>query len=311
MTVSDNCCNFYVGRFAPSPTGPLHFGSLATAVGSYCLARQARGRWLLRMEDLDAPRVVPGAAADILQALEKLGFEWDGEIVWQSRRQEAYRQALEQLRARGLVFACACSRREILASAPHPGEEGPIYPGTCRPGLPPGRQPRAERLRVPRRQVCFRDGLFGRVEQHLADAVGDFVLRRADGIFAYQLAVVVDDAGAGVNQVVRGADLLGSTPRQIYLHSCLGQTVPNYVHLPLALAADGEKISKRHGAVAVADVGDARLTLVRVLEFLGQRPPAELRDASPREVLAWGVENFDLRRVPVQAAAPPSAGGSK
>ncbi len=196
-----------VGRFAPSPTGPLHFGSLVAAVGSYCLARRDGGQWLLRMEDLDPPRVVPGAADEILSALDILGLHWDGEVVWQSQRTEAYAEAVEQLRRKGLVFDCVCSRREILLSAPHPGEEGPVYPGTCRAGLRSGRKPRALRIKVPQEQVCFHDGVFGPLQQVLSEAVGDFVLRRADGLFAYQLAVVVDDAAQGVNQVVRGADL--------------------------------------------------------------------------------------------------------
>ena len=298
-----------VGRFAPSPTGPLHFGSLVAAVGSYCLARQTGGRWLVRIDDLDTPRVVPGAADAILQSLEALGLNWDGDVVWQSRRQEAYREALARLEARGLVYACGCSRREILASAPHPGEEGPIYPGTCRNGLPPGRHPRAERVRVAAAPVCFRDGIFGPQEQHLADAVGDFVLRRADGIFAYQLATVVDDAAAGVNQVVRGADLLGSTPRQIYLHACLGSSIPQYVHLPLALGEDGEKLSKRH----VCGGKDVRVAGGRwvgaVLEFLGQSPPPALRGAPAREVLAWGIDSFALDRVPTSARRPGPWGG--
>lgn len=294
-----------VGRFAPSPTGPLHFGSLVAAVGSYCLARQAGGRWLVRMEDLDAPRVVPGAAEAILCSLEALGLTWDGEVVWQSRRHAAYAEALEWLRRQGLVYACGCTRREILASAPHPGEEGPVYPGTCRQGLPPGRHPRAERVRVPAAPVCFRDGVFGAQEQRLGDAVGDFVLRRADGIYAYQLAVVVDDAAAGVNQVVRGADLLASTPRQIYLHACLGHPVPQYLHLPLALGDDGEKLSKRHGTLGAIDAAGGSAQLAAALQFLGQAPPAELRGAPAAEILAWGVCHFALERVSNLAARPP------
>lgn len=291
-----------IGRFAPSPTGPLHFGSLVTAVGSFCLARQGGGRWLLRIEDLDAPRVVPGAADEIMRTLEALGLEWDGEVVWQSRRSSAYETALARLRERGLVFDCGCSRQEILASAPHPGEEGPVYPGTCRPGLAAGRRPRALRVRVPDEVVCFADGIFGPVEQCLVSAVGDFVLRRADGLFAYQLAVVVDDAESGVNQVVRGADLLTSTPRQIYLHTCLGNPLPHYVHLPLVVAPDGQKLSKRHGAVAFGSAREQGDLLWRALRFLGQDVPAELQSASPGEVLAWGVRHFSLDRVPLQAA---------
>jgi glutamyl-Q tRNA(Asp) synthetase len=295
-----------VGRFAPSPTGPLHFGSLVTAVGSYCLARQAGGRWLLRIEDLDTPRVVAGAAEEIMRSLAVLGLEWDGEVVWQSQRISAYEAALARLRERGLVFACGCSRQEILASAPHPGEEGPVYPGTCRAGLAAGRRPRALRIQVPDEVVCFADGLHGPVEQCLANAVGDFVLRRADGLFAYQLAVVVDDAESGVNQVVRGADLLTSTPRQIYLHACLGNPLPHYVHLPLVVAPDGEKLSKRHGAVAVGSARERGELLWQALRFLGQEMPAGLKNAPPREILDWGVTHLVLDRVPLQSATSTS-----
>lgn len=288
-----------VGRFAPSPTGPLHFGSLVAAVGSYCLARQAGGLWLLRMEDLDTPRVVPGAADDILVALEKFGLHWDGDIVWQSRRTDAYVAAIDALREKGLVFDCACSRKEILASAPHPGEEGPVYPGTCRSGIPAGRKPRALRIVVPEEQVCFSDGVFGPTQQMLSEAVGDFVLRRADGLFAYQLAVVVDDADRGVNQVVRGADLLSSTPRQIFLHACLGSPVPEYVHLPLVIDRNGDKISKRHGEVRVDREHVLSPILARVLRFLGQSVPAELQGGVVTELLEWAVKNFDQKKIPV------------
>jgi glutamyl-Q tRNA(Asp) synthetase len=293
-----------VGRFAPSPTGPLHFGSLVTAVGSFCLARQGGGRWLLRIEDLDTPRVVSGAADEIMRTLEGLGLEWDGEVVWQSRRVPAYEAALARLREKGLVFACGCSRQEVLASAPHPGEEGPLYPGTCRSGLAAGRRPRALRIRVPDEVVCFADGLFGPVQQCLASAVGDFVLRRADGLFAYQLAAVVDDAESGVNQVVRGADLVTSTPRQIFLHSCLGNPLPYYVHLPLVLAPDGKKLSKRHSAVVADSTREGGALLWRALHFLGQAVPAGLQAATPREVLSWGITHFSLDRVPVKSAVP-------
>lgn len=288
-----------VGRFAPSPTGALHFGSLVAAVGSYCLARRAGGRWLVRIEDLDAPRVVPGAAADILRTLEVLGFRWDGEVVRQSGRQEAYLAALEQLRAQGLLYDCACSRKEILASAPHPGDEGPVYPGTCRQGLPTGRQARAVRVRVPEGTIGFVDGVCGRCEQNLAMAVGDFVLRRADGLFAYQLAVVVDDAASGVNQVVRGADLLGSTPRQIFLLESLGFPVPAYFHLPLVLNADGSKVSKRYGPADNPLAGGGGRAVWNALRWLGQAVPEELRAAPPEELLAWGAMAFDAGRIPV------------
>lgn len=288
-----------VGRFAPSPTGPLHFGSLVAAVGSYCLARRNRGKWLLRMEDLDPPRVVPGAADEILSALEALGLHWDGEIVWQSQRTEAYIEAIEKLRQRGLVFDCTCSRKEILSSAPHPGEDGPIYPGTCRTGLAAGRKPRALRIKVSKEQICYCDGVFGPLQQVLSEAVGDFVLRRADGLFAYQLAVVVDDAAEGVNQVVRGADLLSSTPRQIFLHSCLGTLVPEYVHLPLVMGDNGKKISKRHCAVRLDHVNDAARLIAQSLHFLGQTVPNGLLGAPPAELLSWAIQSFDQSRIPV------------
>lgn len=287
-----------IGRFAPSPTGALHFGSLVAAVGSYCAARRGGGRWLLRIEDLDTPRRVPGAAAEILFTLEALGFAWDGEILWQSRRGEAYAAALAVLQELGLVYPCACSRREILASAPHPGDEGPIYPGTCRGGLPAGRTARALRIMVPDEPIAFIDGVYGRQVQNLAMDVGDFVLRRADGLFAYQLAVVVDDADSRVNQVVRGADLLGSTPRQIYLLRCLGLPVPDYLHLPLVLAEDGSKISKRHGLVHGSPAGGP--WLAAALRWLGQPVPAELEQAPPAEILAWGADHFDTALIPAR-----------
>jgi len=300
-----------IGRFAPSPTGPLHFGSLVAAVGSYCLARRNGGQWLLRMEDLDVPRVVPGAADDILATLEWLGLHWDGEIVLQSRRTEAYLEALAGLRQQGLVFDCSCSRQEIRLSAPHPGEDGPVYPGTCRAGLRPGRKSRAVRLRVPKGPIDYRDGVFGPQTQDLSQAVGDFVLRRADGLFAYQLAVVVDDAASGINQVVRGADLLGSTPRQIYLHSCLGTSPPDYLHLPLVTNARGEKISKRNGAVR-ADRGEgAGLLVCRALDFLGQKVPADLCRAPVSELLDWGVRSFDVTRIPVSVKGLQPAAAEK
>jgi glutamyl-Q tRNA(Asp) synthetase len=294
-----------IGRFAPSPTGALHFGSLVAAVGSYCLARRAGGSWLLRMEDLDRPRVVPGAAEKMLRTLAQFGFGWDGEVVWQSRRLDRYQQVLDELVAKGQVFDCACTRREILASAPHPGEEGPVYPGTCRNGLPRGRQPRAQRLKVAEPAICFNDGVFGRVEQHLASVVGDFVLKRADGIFAYQLAVVVDDFDSGVTQVVRGGDLLASTPRQIHLCNCLGYPVPAYIHLPLAINAAGDKISKRQGGVPIT-AETASDWLVAALRFLGQVVPGELVSAPAPEILAWACGHFSLAQIPSAAARPPA-----
>jgi glutamyl-Q tRNA(Asp) synthetase len=286
----------YHGRFAPSPTGPLHFGSLVAAVASYCEARGQRGSWTLRMEDLDLPRCVPGAAEQILRVLERCGFAWDSDVLYQSARAEAYGVALERLRQEGRLFACGCTRREIADSALGPQGE-PVYPGTCRNGLPPGRGARSWRVRVQNEQVEFDDALRGRVRQRLAEDVGDFVLRRADGYFAYQLAVVVDDAEQGITHVVRGADLLASTPRQIYLQRLLGLPRLRYAHVPVAVNAAGEKLSKQTLAPAI-DAGDAACELVRALSFLGQQPPSELERGRPADVWGWARENWSLARVP-------------
>lgn len=286
-----------IGRFAPSPTGAIHFGTLVAAVTGYLQARRADGQWLLRIEDLDPPRVVPGSADNILYLLESLGFEWDGEVVYQSRRTLRYREVLEQLRRRKLVFDCSCSRREILASAPHPGEEGPIYPGTCRQGVSGGRSAHSVRLRVHDEEICFVDGIQGVQRQNLESEVGDFVLYRADGVFAYQLAVVVDDIEAGVTQVVRGADLLFSTARQIWLYRCLDAQPPNYFHHPLVLGADGQKLSKRNGDDTLVTGDNGARMLWLALDFLGQEPPPALALEPPVEVLHWALENFSITRI--------------
>ena len=292
-----------VGRFAPSPTGPLHLGSLVAAVGSWLFARSAGGRWLVRMEDLDAPRVVPGSADEILRALERYGLEWDGDVVFQSHRTALYEDAQAFLRERGLVFDCACSRAEVAraASAPDARDaadaDGPVYPGTCRAGLPAGRAARAVRFRVPPGVVAFDDAVFGRVEEETSTRVGDFVVRRADGPFAYQLAVVVDDAAQGVTEVVRGADLLSSTARQILLQRALGLPTPAYAHLPLVLGKDESKLGKRGGALPLETLSEARVreTLVLALRLLGQEPPPE---SSPRDIRARAARSFDASRIP-------------
>ena len=237
-----------------------------------------------------------GSLTIIATALVDTGSKMD-EVIFEQRN-EAYLAAVETLRDKGLVFDCACTRKEIILSAPHPGEEGPIYPGTCRRGLPVGRKPRALRIEVPLEQVSFSDGVFGRVQQVLADAVGDFILRRADGLFAYQLAVVVDDAAAGINQVVRGADLLSSTPRQIFLHACLGNPVPKYVHLPMVLGSNGKKISKRHGSAELDYEFRASALISLSLSLLGQTIPREVHGAPPAELLSWAVKNFEPRNIP-------------
>lgn len=282
----------YCGRFAPSPTGPLHFGSLITALASYLQARSQGGRWLVRMEDLDTPRNQPGAAVAILRQLGAFGLISDGPVLAQSTRLRAYREALAMLADRGLSFRCGCSRQDLNER---------IYPGTCREGLAPGRKARAVRLRVSEEAIFLHDQIQGEFRQNLAREVGDFVVRRADNIVAYHLAVVVDDAWQGVTEVVRGADLLDSTPRQIYLQRLLGFPTPRYAHLPIATNAQGQKLSKQSGARAISEDRPAS-TLHACLEFLGQQPDPRLRQATPAEVLQWGIAHWDLAMVPRRAA---------
>lgn len=290
----------YRGRFAPSPTGPLHFGSLVAAVGSYLEAKVHAGAWLLRMEDIDPPREMPGAADAILQTLDAYGFEWDEPVEYQSRRGALYDAALAQLQQAGLLYPCGCTRKEIADSA-LPGSDALIYPGTCRTGLAPGKAPRAWRVRVDANDIAFEDAIQGPLRQNLGTAAGDFVLKRADGLYAYQLAVVVDDAAQGITHVVRGADLLDSTPRQIYLQQRLGLPTPRYAHLPLATNAAGEKLSKQTYARSL-DPSRPAPALWQALDFLGQRPPRELAAADRDALWAWAVAHWDMRRVPRQKA---------
>jgi len=288
----------YRGRFAPSPTGPLHFGSLVAAVGSYLETRWNRGKWLVRMEDLDRPREVRGASAAILRMLEAYGFEWDGQVVFQSRRDAAYGAALKRLEHVHAVFPCACTRREISDSAVAPASE-PIYPGTCRRGLSSGLSARAMRVRVDNTVIAFEDLLQGRIEQNLAREVGDFVVRRADGLFAYQLAVVVDDFEQNITDVVRGADLLASTPRQILLQHLLGHPVPRYMHLPVVVNQRGEKLSKQTRAAPLT-VAEAPLRLWQALCFLGQKAPMELAAGKLADVWNWALPNWRTERIPTR-----------
>jgi glutamyl-Q tRNA(Asp) synthetase len=292
----------YRGRFAPSPTGHLHFGSLVAAVGSYLEARSRGGAWLLRMEDIDTPRNVAGAADDILRTLEAFGFMWDGPVLFQSSRVEAYAEALEQLVKGGQAYPCCCSRKEIADSTQRPAIDGGLaYPGTCRRGLPAGRPARAWRLRVGAADISFDDRLQGHISQNLERDVGDFVLQRADGLFAYQLAVTVDDAFQGISDIVRGADLLASTPRQIGLQHCLGYATPRYAHLPVASNAAGEKLSKQTLAPAL-DGSQAVGLLLQALEFLGQKAPAELSRSSVADVWQWAMAHWSFGNIPRQRA---------
>ena len=289
----------YRGRFAPSPTGPLHFGSLVAAVGSYLDARSNGGAWLLRMDDLDQSRTVAGAADLILRSLENLGMAWDEAVVYQSKRSEAYEAALKALKKRKLVYPCACSRREIADSAVG-GLDGPVYPGTCRKGLLAGRAARAERVITDNNRIELKDAIQGKIVHSLERQVGDFVVKRADGYFAYQLAVVVDDADQGITDIVRGADLLDSTTRQIYLQQILGYATPRYAHLPVAVNVLGEKLSKQTLAAPIDDA-DPVNTLNAVLEFLGQDTvtdcgPDALADFWKRAAAGWKLERVPKQR---------------
>ena len=305
----------YRGRFAPSPTGPLHFGSLVAALGSYLDARANHGEWLLRMEDVDLPRCVAGADVQILRTLEAFGFEWDGEVAYQSQRTALYRAAFEVLNAKGNLFPCICTRRQLAGGATAI-DGGLLYDGRCRNGLPEqANAPRAWRVRVPNAvpnalpdedETAFDDVIQGRVAQQLWRDVGDFVVLRADGLFAYQLAVVVDDDEQGVTHVVRGADLLLSTARQIHLQGCLGVAIPAYAHLPVAVNAAGEKLSKQTLA-APLDLLRPAASVVAALDFLGQSPPADLAAAGLDAVWSWARANWRLARVPRGPALGPVA----
>jgi glutamyl-Q tRNA(Asp) synthetase len=278
----------------------LHFGSLIAAVGSYLDARTRGGQWLLRIEDIDTPRTVAGAAEDILRCLAAFGMQWDGEVMYQSTRTATYHAALDQLQDHGTLYGCACTRREIADSATH-GIEGPVYPGTCRNGLPAGRVARATRVRTQGARISYTDAVQGSVTQDVEHAVGDFVVARADGLIAYQLAVVVDDAAQGITDVVRGADLLDSTPRQILLQQLLGLPTPRYLHLPIAVNAQGEKLSKQTLAPPLDPQQPSR-QLAAALRFLGHAPPAHLEQHLPARIWDWAMAHWQHQRIPAQRA---------
>ena len=282
----------YRGRFAPSPTGRLHFGSLVAAVGSWLFARAAGGRWVVRVEDLDPPREVAGADAEILATLEAFGMTSDEPVIHQSRRADIYANALAVLRERDAVYPCWCSRSDLEPF-------GGIHPAACVAPADTSREP-AWRVRVPARAIAFDDAIQGRVAQDLSRETGDFVVRRADGWFAYQLAVVVDDAAQGITDIVRGADLVESTPRQIFLQELLELPRIRYAHLPLALDAGGRKLSKQERAVAV-EPDDPLPALRAALAFLGQAPTSERTVAA---TLAAALGAFDPKRIPAGPCTP-------
>lgn len=285
MPTSPSSEHVYRGRFAPSPTGRLHAGSLAAALASWLDARAHGGAWIVRIEDIDPPRDVPGAGESFIEDLARFGMTSDEPVVWQHDRYAAYEAALAKLTAAGLVFGCACSRKEIFAADLRLGLPPGVYPGTCRRGTG-GRPARSLRFRVPSGTVSFTDRWCGSFTQDVEHAVGDFILRRADGLWAYQLAVVVDDLAAGITDVVRGADLVDNTPRQILLTRALGGEPPRYMHIPLVLNDEGEKLSKQAGARPV-DVSDPTGSLERAFAHLGfprigaDSPEAFLRATVP------------------------------
>lgn len=280
----------YIGRFAPSPSGALHFGSLLAALASYLDARSNNGIWLLRMEDLDPAREPPGAADQILRTLDAYGLHWDSEVVYQSTRLEAYQQALDKLEQDGLTFRCTCSRKRVHAL-------GGVYDGKCRQRKSPPRQDYAIRMKVDDTIIRVEDQIQGLYQQQLKTHCGDFILRRRDGFFAYQLAVVVDDAWQQITDVVRGYDLLESTPRQIWLQSCLKLHTPRYAHLPVASNEEGQKLSKQHFSRAL-QLTEGAVMIRQALSFLSHPVPKELADAPAVDLLPWAIRNWDIQRVP-------------
>ena len=286
----------YIGRFAPSPTGPLHFGSLLAALASFLDAKSNQGLWLLRMEDLDPPREPAGAADQILRQLDELELNWDGEILYQSSRLEAYQQALAQLANQSLIFHCTCTRPQIR-------EMGAVYNGHCRNRTVASDEPTAIRIHTTPDPISFSDCVFGEISQNIEREVGDFVLKRKDGLFAYQLAVVVDDAYQGITHVVRGSDLLESSPRQIYLQQTLNLPTPKYCHIPIIVDIHGQKLSKQQFAEPI-DSKKGSALIYDALKLLGQNPEIGLQHESVPVILNWAIEHWDIQAVPKLANMP-------
>jgi glutamyl-Q tRNA(Asp) synthetase len=285
-----------VGRFAPSPTGPLHFGSLVAAVGSYLESKSRGGLWLLRIDDLDRERCSPVAAAEILHTLEAYGFAWDGAVNYQSLRGEAYDHALTELVRLGLTYPCGCSRKEI-ADSNMAQASAALYPGTCRAGLKDGKSGRLLRINVQGARVDFTDSIQGDIHCSLETETGDFVIRRTEGHAAYHLACVVDDAEQGVTEVVRGADLIDSTPRQIFLQQRLGLPQPRYAHAPIAVDERGDKLSKQTLAPAL-DPHAPVASLIQALRFLGQNVPLEAGEGDVEDLWRWALANWRPEWIP-------------
>lgn len=296
----------YRGRFAPSPTGPLHLGSLYTALASFLQAKSCQGEWLLRIDDADGPRVAHGANDAILRTLERLGLAWDGPVVFQSREMDAYRSALRRLEQVGCLYPCICSRR-VLSALPRSPSGHIVYPSTCRFASPDTRQPYALRVVTDNARIFFNDLIQGPQDWDIGKAFGDFIVFRRDGIFAYHLATVIDDFQAGITEVLRGVDLLDSTPLQIHLQHLLGLPMPNYRHIPIIVDAHGIKLSKQNLAKPV-DGHNPSATLFSLLVLLGQSPPQALENAPPAEILAWAIPAWDISRLSgTQIAEPQDA----
>ena len=286
----------YIGRFAPSPTGPLHFGSLIAALASYLDAKAQDGLWLLRIEDLDPPREPDGAAEQILNQLSDLHLQWDGDVLYQSSRLDAYTDALSKIENKSLAFRCTCSRQQIR-------EMGAVYNGHCRELSISEDKVSAIRVRTDSIPIVFKDRIFGEIQQNIEQELGDFVVRRKDGLFAYQLAVVVDDAYQGITHIVRGHDLLDSTARQIYLQQILQLPTPDYCHIPVVVDEHGHKLSKQQFAEPL-DSRNGNIQILNALKFLGQNTRDKLRHESTRDLLDWGIENWDIQAVPNLANMP-------
>jgi glutamyl-Q tRNA(Asp) synthetase len=287
----------YRGRFAPSPTGPLHFGSLIAALGSFLDARAHDGTWLVRIEDIDPPREMAGASSAILRSLEAHHLYWDGSVLYQHTRSEAYRTALDMLYRDGIIYPCTCTRRQIAERQQERGLQSNLYPGTCRLHRQIPHEAHALRVNSEGQQINFQDRIQGSYGQDIEREVGDFVVRRADGLFAYQLAVVVDDGEQGISHIVRGSDLLDNTPRQILLQQLLKLLTPRYGHLPIAVNAEGQKLSKQTFAPPLDDHHPLP-ALHKALRFLGHPPPNEMNDATVEELLAWAIAQWQITKVP-------------
>ena len=274
----------YVGRFAPSPSGPLHLGSMLTAVASYLEAKSNRGLWHLRIDDLDPPRIVTGSCQQILNTLEKYHLAWDGDVVYQSQRNSGYQDYLQHCIDQNLTYPCNCPRHKIMAV-------GGIYPGTCLTHPPSQNDsPCAIRIKTPDNAIKFEDDCQGMIEQHIPTEVGDFIIKRKDGLFAYHLACVVDDHLQGITHIVRGRDLLDSTPRQIYLQQILNFSTPSYCHLPIVVNQEGFKLSKQAQATNI-DLLPTNETLSFILSALGLTPPQSVQDSVPL-MLQWGIDHW-------------------